>query len=73
VRMIPASCIAPLVFTALAAIAPRTADAGSTYVALGDSLAFGEFRFQGPSDGDRGYVGPYADSLGRLNGGSGRR
>ena len=39
-------------------------------VALGDSLAFGEYRFQdNPSNGDRGYVGPYADYLAQFNGG----
>lgn len=44
----------------------------STYISLGDSLAFGfttlnEGPF--PNDGDRGYVGPYADWLGAQHGG----
>lgn len=60
--------------TALAApfaLAPPPVAAGHrTYIALGDSLAFGEYRFQdNPSNGDRGYVGPYADYLAQFNGG----
>jgi lysophospholipase L1-like esterase len=41
-----------------------------TYLALGDSMAFGETDFtHNPSSGDRGYVGGYADWLGTQNGG----
>jgi lysophospholipase L1-like esterase len=56
---------------ALFALAPLPVAAGhQTYIALGDSLAFGEYRFQdNPSNGDRGYVGPYADFLAQFNGG----
>ncbi len=44
--------------------------AGSTYLALGDSLAFGETDFMhNPSNGDRGYVSLFADTLRQLNGG----
>src|SRR5262249_8337274 len=40
------------------------------YLALGDSMAFGETDFTGnPSNGDRGYVKLYADSLAQSNGG----
>ena len=39
------------------------------YLALGDSSAFGETnRTQNPSDGDRGYVRPFADYLGSVYG-----
>ncbi len=39
-----------------------------TYLALGDSLAFGETNFtHNPSYGDRGYVSLYADSLAGAN------
>jgi lysophospholipase L1-like esterase len=62
--------IVPLLLTALVSLAPRPADAGSTYIAVGDSVAFGEYRFlEGPNDGVRGYVAPYADSLAASNGG----
>ena len=49
----------------------RPAGAGTmTYLALGDSLAFGETTFtQNPSNGDRGYVGDYANALATLDGG----
>jgi lysophospholipase L1-like esterase len=53
-------------------LAPRPACADfGTYIAVGDSLAFGEYRFQNnPSNGDhRGYVGPLADALAAFNGG----
>ena len=40
------------------------------YIALGDSIAFGETDFtHNPSDGDRGYVSLYADSLAGQSGG----
>ncbi|MBY0456387.1 MAG: hypothetical protein K2V38_03555, partial [Gemmataceae bacterium] len=39
--------------------------AGPIYLALGDSSAFGETdRTRNPSNGDRGYVAPFADYLG---------
>ncbi|WP_435008376.1 SGNH/GDSL hydrolase family protein [Tundrisphaera lichenicola] len=42
----------------------------STYLSLGDSIAFGETDFtQDPSFGDRGFVGHYADFLATLAGG----
>jgi len=41
-----------------------------TYLALGDSVAFGETTFtQNPSNGDRGYVADYANYLASQNGG----
>lgn len=66
--------LAPALAT-IAAFLPlgtQRASAGfSTYIAVGDSLAFGEYRFQNnpSSGGQRGYVGPLADHLGALNGG----
>jgi lysophospholipase L1-like esterase len=45
-------------------------DSMKTYLAIGDSMAFGETDFtQNPSNGDRGYVKGYADYLGAQNGG----
>ena len=51
--------------------APRTATAGKMVVlSLGDSIGFGETTFtNNPSNGDRGYVSLYADSLTAANGG----
>jgi lysophospholipase L1-like esterase len=44
---------------------PALAPAGPIYLALGDSSAFGETdRTKNPSNGDRGYVAPFADYLG---------
>ena len=41
-----------------------------TYLSIGDSVAFGETTFtQNPSNGDRGFVGDYADYLAGQNGG----
>lgn len=51
-----------------ALVTPAPAD--TIYLALGDSSAFGETnRTQNPSDGDRGYVRPFADYLATQNGG----
>jgi lysophospholipase L1-like esterase len=61
-----------LVLAAGAFVPPRAAPAApiSDYIALGDSMAFGETDFtKNPSYGDRGYVGLYADSLAAGNGG----
>lgn len=44
--------------------APATAHAGPVLLVLGDSSAFGETdRTKNPSNGDRGYVAPFADYL----------
>jgi lysophospholipase L1-like esterase len=49
---------------------PSAAAAGPIYLALGDSSAFGETnRTRDPSNGDRGYVAPFADFLATRNGG----
>ncbi|HWE37226.1 MAG TPA: GDSL-type esterase/lipase family protein [Isosphaeraceae bacterium] len=58
-------------FALTVAFAARPAAADhSTYLALGDSLAFGETDFtKNPSNGDRGYVAPFADQLAKYNGG----
>jgi len=46
-------------------VLPTVASAGPIYLALGDSSAFGETdRTRNPSNGDRGYVAPFADYLG---------
>jgi lysophospholipase L1-like esterase len=59
-----------LVFCAVASGATARANSLQTYLALGDSLAFGETDFtHNPSAGDRGYVGLYADALAKANGG----
>lgn len=66
------SAIVGMAALALASAAPRVASGGSmTYIALGDSVAFGETDFtHNPSYGDRGYVASYADSLAAKNGGA---
>ena len=52
-----------------AAASGTTAVAEPIYLALGDSSAFGETnRTQNPSNGDRGYVRPFADYLGTVYG-----
>jgi lysophospholipase L1-like esterase len=48
----------------------RTGYAGTSYLAIGDSLAFGETDFlHNPSNGDRGYVSLFANTLKSLSGG----
>ena len=65
------SAIVGLAALVLAAGSPRSASGGSmTYIALGDSVAFGETDFaHNPSYGDRGYVSQMANSLAGANGG----
>jgi lysophospholipase L1-like esterase len=60
-----------LLFGAVSLAPGQAARAGvSTYLSLGDSVAFGETDFsQDPSSGDRGYVGLFADYLGSRAGG----
>lgn len=58
-----------LLATLLAAPVAVNADAmKSTYVSLGDSVAFGYQSSPERSDGDRGYVSGFADSLAAANG-----
>ena len=69
-RILPAAATTLLAAVAGVALFGSAARAASTYVALGDSITFGEtdlryFR----SDGDRGYVGFLADYLATQNGG----
>src|SRR5262245_12794921 len=60
--MLRSSCLLTIAAFALSA-AP--AAAGPIYLALGDSSAFGATdRTHNPSNGDRGYVAPFADYLG---------
>ena len=47
----------------LAVAGPAAADGIPTYLALGDSVAFGFTDSTTPSYGDRGYVGDYANYL----------
>lgn len=54
-----------LALFALAA-APGPADAQPVYIALGDSVAFGQTDTLTPSNGDQGYVAPFADFLGNT-------
>src|SRR5689334_21952892 len=65
------SVIVGLAALGLASATPRPALGGSmTYIALGDSVAFGETDFtRNPSYGDRGYVSHVADGLAASNGG----
>ena len=65
------SAIVGLAAMVLASATPRLAHGGSmTYIALGDSIAFGETNFaHNPSYGDRGYVSKFADNLAASNGG----
>ncbi len=51
------------------AVSPRPARADHVYLALGDSLAFGFQDNPTPSNGDRGYVGAFADELAGRRGG----
>jgi lysophospholipase L1-like esterase len=62
---LPAGLIARATLALFVLVVPRlaAADPLQTYVALGDSVAFGFTNSVNPSLGDRGYVGPYADSL----------
>jgi lysophospholipase L1-like esterase len=63
------AALSALALCLLAAVRPASADV-QTYIALGDSLAFGETDFMhNPSYGDRGYVSPFADYLATRNGG----
>lgn len=49
---------------------PAQSAAAATFIALGDSITFGETDLEYvPSFGDRGYVGLYADYLASINGG----
>ena len=51
-------------------LASGLADAAEVYIALGDSITFGETDLvYRPSFGDRGYVSRYADALASQNGG----
>jgi len=65
------SAIVGMAAMTLATATPRLAHGGSmTYIALGDSIAFGETDFtHNPSYGDRGYVSKFADHLAQSNGG----
>src|SRR5262245_25759383 len=55
----------PLFALVVALALPTVSTAGPIYLVLGDSSAFGETdRTKNPSNGDRGYVSPFADSLG---------
>ena len=71
-RMTAGSICAPILFT-FASLVTSQLYAGMTYIALGDSNVFGNDESRPasmmPNDGDQGYVRPFADSLGSLNGG----
>src|SRR6516165_310600 len=60
------SALSALILLGLAPLLPAVArgeDRGRTYLALGDSLAFGVSNIDPVSYGDQGYVKPYADWL----------
>ncbi|WP_165227224.1 GDSL-type esterase/lipase family protein [Aquisphaera insulae] len=67
-----ASCVVSLAFM-LGLLATAPARAGEVYLSLGDSVAFGydpsDPNYLTPSHGDQGYVKPFADTLGAMNGG----
>jgi lysophospholipase L1-like esterase len=70
--ILPLARIAALALVGMALAAGRPAPAASmnTYIAVGDSMAFGETDFShNPSNADRGYVAGYADWLATQNGG----
>ncbi len=63
--------LAASVLASSAALSVQMASAGPVYVALGDSITFGETDLSYVrSAGDRGYVGLYADVLSARNGGA---
>jgi lysophospholipase L1-like esterase len=70
--MIRRSLFSPILF-GLAFLACESLQAGEVYVALGDSNVFGNDESVPsstmPNYGDQGYVRPFADFLGTLNGG----
>lgn len=67
-RSSPLGVLAFALATALVVISPASAASIQDYLALGDSMAFGETDFsQNPSYGDRGYVKPFADFLATQN------
>jgi lysophospholipase L1-like esterase len=69
-RMTLGKALATTSVVAALAVAPTKAAPIQDYLALGDSMAFGETDFTGnPSNGDRGYVSLYADYLAGKNGG----
>jgi lysophospholipase L1-like esterase len=59
---------AGVLLLALAAVNPAAAD--SIYLALGDSVAFGQTNVVPGSRGDQGYVRPFADHLASIDGGA---
>jgi len=62
--------VAALAISAALFVAQPAGAGTMSYLALGDSVAYGETDFtQNPSNGDRGYVSPYANFLGGQNGG----
>jgi hypothetical protein len=61
--------IAGLAWVLLTLIAVNPASAESIYMALGDSIAFGQTDVIPISTGDQGYVRPFADHLASINGG----
>jgi lysophospholipase L1-like esterase len=71
-QMLSRSSFSPIVF-ALAFLACGPLSAGEVYLALGDSNTFGNDESVPsstvPNYGDQGYVRPFADFLGSLNGG----
>jgi len=57
--------------TVAASLLMHPAHAAPVYVALGDSITFGETDLNYvQSSGDRGYVGLFADTLASRNGGT---
>jgi lysophospholipase L1-like esterase len=70
-RLIRGFVLAIMLAAGVGAAAQPARAGAMTYLALGDSVAFGETTFtQNPSNGDRGYVSTVANSLASMNGGA---
>ena len=62
--------VASMAISAVMTLAQPARAGSMTYLSIGDSVAFGETTFaQNPSNGDRGFVSKYADSMAMRDGG----
>ena len=72
-RLTPSRSAFALLILAFGIVQPRQSQADQVYLALGDSVTFGydpsNPNSQVPSYADQGFVKPFADFLGQLNGG----
>ena len=70
IRLVLTTKIASAALFMMACVHPSAAAPVQTYLALGDSIAFGETDVIPLSFGDQGYVKPFADFLATQNGGA---